>query len=60
MTTIVWLRQDLRTRDNPALVRGGGAGADVHSGFHSRRCDPPGPKWRWGAAGCWSCCTTAL
>ena len=51
MTTIVWFRQDLRMRDNPAL----GAAAKLGAVLPIFILDDvtPGSQWRWGGASRW-------
>jgi DNA photolyase len=51
MTTIVWLRQDLRTRDNPALAAAAARGRVLPVFILDDVT--PGPQWRWGGASRW-------
>jgi deoxyribodipyrimidine photo-lyase len=51
MTTIVWLRQDLRTRDNPALAAAAARGAVLP--IFILDDVTPGPQWRLGGASRW-------
>jgi deoxyribodipyrimidine photo-lyase len=51
MTTIVWLRQALRTRDNPALAAAAARGRVVP--VFILNDGTPGPQWRWGGASRW-------
>ena len=51
MTTIVWFRQDLRTRDNPALAAAVARGPVLP--LFILDDETPGPRWRWGGASRW-------
>jgi deoxyribodipyrimidine photo-lyase len=51
MTTIVWLRQDLRTRDNPALAAAAARGRVLPVFILDDVT--PGPQWRLGGASRW-------
>jgi deoxyribodipyrimidine photo-lyase len=51
MTTIVWLREDLRTRDNPALTAAAARGRVLPVFILDDVT--PGPQWRWGGASRW-------
>jgi deoxyribodipyrimidine photo-lyase len=50
MRTIVWFRQDLRTRDNPALAAAAGRGAVVPIFILDEEI---APEWRLGGASRW-------
>ena len=50
MTTIVWLRQDLRTRDNPALAAAAARGRVLPVFILD---DATSGRWRWGSASRW-------
>ncbi len=51
MTTIVWLRRDLRTRDNPALAAAAARGRVLPVFILDDATT--GPQWRWGGASRW-------